>query len=159
MTLTTHVAIGAGIGVLVGEPALGFALGVISHFLVDMIPHGDTVLVDRFYIQKERFVPVAYTATDGALAVVLVMFLVAIKPDNVSNMALAMAVTGSALPDLLVGLADIFKKNRVGRAYYKFHFYFHDYFSRQYGDVNLKYAVAAQAVFIFIVVKLIERIA
>ncbi len=63
MTLTTHVAIGAGIGVLVGNPELGFVLGLVSHFMVDMIPHGDTLLADRFYIHKERLVPVAYTTT------------------------------------------------------------------------------------------------
>jgi hypothetical protein len=158
MTLTTHVAIGAGIGVLVGNPVLGFTLGVISHFLVDMIPHGDTALVDRFYVQKERLIPVAYTTTDAVVAVILLVFLGVIKPDSVSTIPFAMAVTGSVLPDLIVGVVDIFHRSKIGRAYYNFHFFFHDYFSRTYGDVNLKAAIAAQAVFVIIVVKLIQSI-
>jgi len=159
MTLTTHVAIGAGIGVLVGNPALGFALGLVSHFMVDMIPHGDTRLADRFYIHKEKLVPVAYTTTDAALAVILLMFLVTIKPDGVHNSAFAATVIGSVLPDLMLGVADIFKSNKTLRAYNRFHFFFHDYFSRQYGDVSLKYAIAAQAIFVLVVIKLIERLA
>jgi hypothetical protein len=158
MTLTTHVAIGAGIGVLVGNPILGFVLGGISHFLVDMIPHGDTVLADRFFVHKEKMVPVAYTMSDGALSIVLLMVLINIKPDSISNLPFAAAVIGSALPDLLVGVAELFKANRVSKAYLKFHFFFHDYFSRSYGDVKLRYALAAQAAFILVIMKLIERI-
>ncbi len=159
MTLTTHVAIGAGIGVLVGNPVLGFTLGVVSHFLVDMIPHGDTALPEKFYVHKERFIPVLYTASDMVISAALILLLVFIKPENVSTVSLIAAVAGSVLPDALIGVADLFKKNQLMRKYYKFHFFFHDYFSRPYGDANLKYALAAQAIFVIIVVKLIERIA
>ncbi len=158
MTLTTHVAIGAGIGVLVGNPALGFGLGVVSHFLVDMIPHGDTGLADRYYNNNEKLVPVAYAGIDGALAVILLMLFVVIKPDSVATAPFAAAVIGSVLPDLLVGAADVMKKNRVLVAYRKFHFYFHDYFSRSYGDVKLRYALVAQTIFILVVVKAISQL-
>lgn len=158
MTLTTHVAIGAGIGVLVGEPTLGFILGAISHFMVDMIPHGDTLLADRYYINNEKLAPVAYTTFDAAFSIVLLMFLVAIKPDSVANIPFSAAVIGSILPDLLLGVRDIFKHNKALQAYHRFHFFFHDYFSRQYGDVSLKSAIAAQTIFVFVVIKLIEQI-
>ncbi|MFA5946519.1 MAG: hypothetical protein WC813_00655 [Patescibacteria group bacterium] len=159
MTLTTHVAIGAGIGVLAGEPALGFVLGAISHFLVDMIPHGDTGLADRYYNNHEKLAPVAYATIDGALSIVLLMVFVAVKPDSIANTPFAAAVIGSVLPDLMVGVADVMKKNRILKSYRQFHFYFHDYFSRSYGDVKLRYALVAQAVFVLLVVKLIEQIA
>jgi hypothetical protein len=156
MTLTTHVAIGAGIGAVVGEPALGFVLGAVSHFLVDMIPHGDTGLADRYYNNNEKLAPVAYATADGALAIILLMVFMAIKPDNIANTPFAAAVIGSVLPDLMVGLADVLKKNRALKAYRKFHFFFHDYFSRRYGDVKLRYAIVAQAAFVLVIIQAIR---
>ncbi|MFA5946247.1 MAG: hypothetical protein WC802_05075 [Patescibacteria group bacterium] len=155
MTLTTHVAIGAFIGAVVGEPALGFVLGIASHFLVDMIPHGDTILADRFHIEKQLKVPVAYAATDGAASILLLMFIVANRTDSSSNMAFAAAVTGSVLPDLVLGVAELMRKNEIMKAYYRFHFFFHDYFSRRYGDVKLRYALVAQTIFILIILKFV----
>jgi hypothetical protein len=158
MTLSTHVAIGAAIGVLVGQPVLGFALGLVSHFLVDMIPHGDTVLADRFFVHKDKMVPMIYTGVDIVLSLLLVALMVAIKPEHVGNGTLLAAVAGSVFPDALVGIAKLWKTNTLLKAYDKFHFYFHDFFSRPYGDVSLRLALAAQAVFIIIVIKLISQI-
>ena len=155
MTLTTHAAIGAAIGTLVGNPLLGFILGGVSHFLVDMIPHGDNELADRFHVHKMKKVPVAFMTTYAALAILLVMTLMALRPDGAPNAVFAASVMGSVLPDFMVGMADLFKKNSVLRAYRKFHFFFHDFFSRPYGDVRLRYALFAQAILIIVLVKFI----
>ena len=63
------------------------------------------------------------------------------------------AVAGSVLPDLLVGLADATKWPSLKR-FAKFHFFFHDFFSRKHGDVKLKYALAGQAGFIVILMNM-----
>jgi hypothetical protein len=47
MTLTTHATLGAVIGRATGNPVLAFIFGFISHFLIDMVPHGDTGLADN----------------------------------------------------------------------------------------------------------------
>lgn len=152
MTLTTHAAIGAAIGSAVGNPVLGFALGAASHFLVDMIPHGDNQLADLFRIhKKKRKLAVAYVMVDGVIAMYMVMAIFLVRTDG-TNIAFAAAVAGSVLPDLLVGLSDIFR-TRALKQFYRFHFYFHDFFSRKYGDVPLRWALIGQAVFIAVIFK------
>jgi hypothetical protein len=152
MTLTTHAAIGAAIGTVVGNPLLGFVLGGASHFLVDMIPHGDNNLADDFRIEKKKKLPVAYVTLDAMFSSMLVVFLLALKGDDVSSLAIGAGVVGSMLPDLLVALSDIFKKNKLLKSYYRFHFFFHDFFSRRYGDTRLSYALFGQICFIAILI-------
>jgi hypothetical protein len=157
MTLTTHAAIGAAIGTLVGNPLLGFTLGLASHFLVDMIPHGDNELSDRFHVHKKKKAPVAYVTVDYTLSFILTMMLVALRPDGISNLGFTAAVVGSVLPDLMVGAADLFKKNPLLRAYRKFHFFFHDFFSRKHGDIKLRYSLLAQAVVVAVLINFVIR--
>lgn len=152
MTLTTHAAIGAAIGSAVGNPAIGFLLGAISHFLVDMIPHGDSNLPELFRTQKRsRKFLIAYMTTDAVLAMYLVMG-VFLLHTNGTRIAFAAAVVGSLLPDLLVGLSDLWRCRPL-KKFKRFHFFFHDFFSKKYGDVPLKFALAGQAVFIAILFK------
>lgn len=152
MTLTTHAAIGAAIGSAIGNPLLGFALGAASHFLVDMIPHGDNHLADLYRVQKKkRKLAMAYVTVDGVLAMYMIMAVFLVRTDG-THTAFAAAVAGSILPDLLVGLSDILRW-RALKLFCKFHFFFHDFFSRKYGDVKLQYALAGQAIFIALLLK------
>lgn len=151
MTLTTHAAIGAAIGTVVGNPVLGFFLGAASHFLVDMIPHGDNELSDRFRVQKKKNIPVAYVTVDGVCTAILIALFASVFHENITP-AFAAAIIGSTLPDLLVGIAELFKKNTLFRAYYKFHFFFHDFFSRKYGDAPLTAALLGQGVAIILII-------
>lgn len=152
MTLTTHAAIGAAIGSAVGNPVLGFILGAASHFLVDMIPHGDNQLADLFRIhKKKRKLAVAYVTVDAVLAMYLVMTVFLVRT-NGTHTAYAAAVAGSVLPDLLVGLSDLWRTTAL-KKFCKFHFFFHDFFSRKHGDFPLKYALLGQAIFIAVLLK------
>ncbi|MFA6017702.1 MAG: hypothetical protein WCT28_02100 [Patescibacteria group bacterium] len=152
MTLTTHAAIGAAIGSAVGNPILGFVLGATSHFLVDIIPHGDNQLADLFRIHKKRRkLAVAYVTIDGVLAMYMIMA-VFLARTNGTHVAFAAAVVGSVLPDLLVGMSEIFG-GKLLKQFYKFHFFFHDLLSRRRGDIALRYAILGQAVFIAIMLK------
>lgn len=147
MTLTTHAAIGAAIGSAVGNPVLGFVLGAISHFLIDMIPHGDNQLSDLFRIHKKRRkLAVAYVMVDGVIAMYMVMAVFLGRTDA-THIAFAAAISGSILPDLLVGLSEIFRW-KVLKKFCKLHFFFHDFFSRKHGDVKLQHALIGQAIFI-----------
>ncbi len=156
MTLTTHAAIGSAIGSLVGNPVLGFFLGLGSHFLVDMIPHGDNNIADGYHLHKKKKLGVAYITVDAACAIVFLMSVVSGRPNNdTTNLAFSAAVIGSILPDLLVGLKEIFSKNKILKSFYKVHFFFHDCFSRRYGDTKLSYAIAGQALFIIALMRYI----
>lgn len=148
MTLTTHAVIGAAIGSAVADPVVGFLAGATSHFLVDMIPHGDNQLADLFRVHKRRKLAVTYVTIDAIIALLLLLATFAARGES-NNLAFSAAVAGSILPDLLVGLADATKWKPL-RKFSKFHFFFHDFFSRKHGDVKLKYALLGQLGFIFI---------
>lgn len=153
MTLATHTAIGAGIGFTVANPFLGFVLGFISHFLVDVIPHGDSALADRMRIEKKVKLPVALISLDAFVAMFLV--LLAFNLDGrISNLALSAAIAGSVLPDLLVGIHDV-TKTKYLRWFNRLHFFFHDFFIIRYRDVKLQNSLALQVGFMVLVFALI----
>jgi hypothetical protein len=151
MTLSTHVAIGAAIGFAVGNPWLGFGLGMLSHFLVDMIPHGDTQFATSFYEDADsRKFFLKYISIDATIALLLILGIFAFFEVPTSDLALAGAIAGSILPDLLTGAHEILK-TRLTKKYVKLHFFFHDFFTSRFGDIKLRHALTGQAVVIAII--------
>ncbi len=153
MTITTHAAIGAGIGFSIGNPVIGFFLGLCSHFLVDMIPHGDSAISENFRVHKKKKGPVAYTTIDGLIAIYLVLAFFNVRGD-VTSLALSAAIAGSILPDLLIGLYDATKSKHL-KLFYDFHFFFHDFFTSRKGDVKLRYALLGQAMFVVLLTRIV----
>lgn len=153
MTLATHTAIGTGIGFFVANPILGFILGFISHFAVDMIPHGDSALADQMRKEKKVKLPVALISLDAIVAMFLI--LLAFNLDGrISNVALSAAIAGSVLPDLLVGIHDV-TKTKYLRWFNRMHFFFHDFFIIRYRDVKLQHSLALQIGFMVLLFNLI----
>lgn len=147
MTLTTHAVIGAVIGQAVGTPFWAFIFGFISHFLVDMIPHGDTGISDNFRVHKrKRKRAVAYVVIDAVIGLFFVLILANTR-DLESIRTFSWGIVGSVLPDLIVGLFEVTKAPML-RWFIKLHFFFHDYFTHKKGDVPLYYAIMAQIVLI-----------
>ncbi len=147
MTLTTHATIGAVIGHAVGNPLWAFIFGFISHFIVDMIPHGDTGLSDNFRIHKrKRKRAVAYVVIDAIVALFFVL-IIANTRDIESVRTFSWGIVGGVLPDLIVGLFEVTKAPFL-RWFIRFHFFFHDFFVQRKGDVPLYYAIMAQIVLI-----------
>src|SRR5690348_15056845 len=126
MTTTTHTAIGALIGTAVGGPVLGFILGVASHYLVDMIPHGDMFMRESNNLvnkQTERLAHL-FVITDVALGITLLNVLGTFLPNDVTQSSAYIAsIFGSILPDLLVGINDLVK-SLPGRKHTRMHFFF-----------------------------------
>ncbi len=147
MTLTTHATLGAIIGHATGNPVLAFIFGLISHFLIDMIPHGDTGLSDNFRVHKRRRKQaVAYVMVDAVVALFFVLLLANTR-DIESVRTFSWGIAGGVLPDLLVGMYDL-TKSPLLRWFNRLHFFFHDFFIRRRGDVPLYYALMAQVVLI-----------
>lgn len=151
MTITTHAAIGAAIGFHIGNPLLGFTVGVISHYLVDMIPHGDSIMLERLHGKKTKKIPIAYGTIDSLLALMLVLILSNIEMYP-STLAFTAAIAGSIMPDLLSALYDLTKIKQL-RVFYTVHFFFHDYFIKRYKDVKLSYAIVAQVGFVILLLQ------
>jgi phosphatidylglycerophosphatase A len=147
MTLTTHATLGAVIGHTVGTPLLAFVFGFISHFLIDMIPHGDTGLADNYKIHKRRRkTALAYVMVDAVIAILFVLLLANTR-DLDSLRTFSWGIVGGVLPDLIVGLYEI-TKTPLLKWFNTLHFAFHDFFVRRKGDVPLYYALLAQVVLI-----------
>lgn len=147
MTLTTHATLGAVIGHAVGNPVIAFVGGFISHFLIDMIPHGDTGISDNFRVHKRRQKQaVAYVAVDAIVAVFFVLLLANTR-DIDSMRTFTWGIVGGVLPDLIVGLYEV-TKTPLLRWFNIMHFFFHDYFVKRRGEVPLYYALLAQVVLI-----------
>ena len=81
MTTASHAAAGALLGSMTGMPVAGFALGMLSHAALDIVPHYDL---------KDYRVDVALT-----IVISLSLFIVS-KGDP----ALVWGVVGGVLPDL-----------------------------------------------------------
>ena len=147
MTLTTHATLGAVIGRAVGNPLWAFIFGFISHFIIDMIPHGDTGLADNYKVKKvRRKRALAYVMVDAVVAILFILVLANTR-DIDSMRTFSWGIAGSVLPDLIIGVYEI-TKTKYLVWFNKLHFYFHDFFVKRKGDVPLYYAILAQIVLI-----------
>ena len=108
MFLTVHVTTGAWIGTVMPNVPAAFFVGVVSHFLLDRVPHYDPpiapgtakdgVLKNPIF---QRFLAIA--AIDVALALVMTAGLVRQLPAG-STRAIVAGAVGGMFPDLLFGL-------------------------------------------------------
>jgi hypothetical protein len=100
MLLATHSIVGAFIGKEIDYPPLAFLFGIISHILLDAIPHADGP--DDKPGQKETdpisFAQYALVAVD--IAVGLIVFIYLNSEEELSSSAIWGAI-GSILPDAL----------------------------------------------------------
>ncbi|NQV89697.1 MAG: hypothetical protein HQ488_05215 [Parcubacteria group bacterium] len=147
MTLTTHATLGAVIGHATGNSVLAFIFAFISHFLIDMIPHGDTGLADNYKIHhRHKKRALAYVTADAVFAIFFVLLLANTR-DIISMRTFSWGIVGGVLPDLIVGIYEI-TKTPLLRWFNTLHFAFHDFFVKRKGDVPLYYAILAQVVLI-----------
>ncbi len=106
MKATTHALVGGLSGALVGRPAPAFGAGVVSHALLDFLPHRDD---DR---------PLHLIADGCGVLVVLALAIVA------GNIGMAAGAIGGVIPDL-ENVPDILFK-RKGRKFFPSHWWKHE---------------------------------
>jgi len=114
---STHLAVGALIGTLAYRflfrlhwllvLTVAFAFGLASHFLLDMIPHGEGI-----YSDKSNFNFWIILSVELLVVFILVYFLGFYKPlGSLSNISIFAALVGSAFPDLPAIFIGVFKVN------------------------------------------------
>ena len=103
MLITPHVATGVAVGSLLPSPLLALLAGVVSHFLLDMIPHWDPD-------PRRRGQFAAFVAVDATLAGVVLLVSLGLYPE--SQTAILFAAFGAILPDVIENLGRIL----LGRA-------------------------------------------
>ncbi len=153
MFITTHALLGALIGEQVAShPALAFGLGLISHFLADIIPHGDSNLYKGYVSGSKVKRAVAYVTVDALVAMLFVLGLFN-TGFNEHRLAISLGILGSVLPDLLVAVYQLFHVERL-RWFNKFHFFFHNLITSKKGDIPLGWGIVMQLiVLVFLMVR------
>lgn len=151
MFITIHAAAGALVGAEITNPFLSFGAGVVLHFLMDIIPHGDSELGKRFFgllnkkISEEEKLKslAAYGLVDYIVAVFFLLYIVKnfyfAKDDGV-----IWAIIGSIAPDLLVALYML-TKSRYLKWFFDFHRFVHYLLlKRMKNDIPLKFGIVMQ---------------
>lgn len=90
MLVTNHVLSGAVIGATTRRPASAFALGFMSHFALDAVPHWGLW-------SPRTFLRVA--VSDGLVGVAVMATMAALAPRD-RRLAVLAGMAGAALPDL-----------------------------------------------------------
>jgi len=146
MFITTHAAIGAFIGEqLPTHPYIAFAFGAISHFLVDIIPHGDTQLYKDYTAGKKVRSSIAYTVIDAVLAIFLILFFLNTVTSD-AKFSVTMGIVGSILPDLIVGVYEVSRVTWL-KWFHRLHFFFHNMISDT-RDISFASGLGMQLVFL-----------
>ena len=145
MFLTAHTSVALLISTKIINPFLGFILGFISHFLIDIIPHGDEELDQKIISlnRKEKFIFLTLIGlVDLFFSLILVYFF--IKYSTTNNNVIYFTVLGSWLPDILWLSIDFFNVKFLG-FFIKFHTYMHTLIDYRYPII---YGIPLQIIFI-----------
>jgi len=113
MILLTHAIVGAAAGRLVSNPLLSFALGFVSHFIIDAIPHwgyplASVVSDEKSLIKKDmalnrKFIKdLILIGFDFSLGIILAIFIFQGRAGFINtSIPLIMGALGGVLPDAL----------------------------------------------------------
>lgn len=128
MFLTVHASVGALLGDKIGNEVAAFGAGFASHFVFDIIPHGDEKIGEIFLRSKLHWPLALLFIIDFAVAVILVsgMALLGVFANPYAAISGALAAT---LPDILSGFSEVSKK-LLWPGFHKFHEYNHQLLGR-----------------------------
>lgn len=144
MLLVTHAAVGAIVGQATGSPLLAAIGGFISHFLIDVIPHGDSNLY-KSYKRGERIrLARAYITIDAIATLLFVLALFNFR-DFIHPVNVSLGVAFGVLPDLLIGLYETGKASWL-RGFHGVHFFFHNLITDRKRDLSFRYGLLMQLV-------------
>ena len=133
MHLVVHATAGALVGQATGNPWLAFVYGILSHIILDMIPHGDSNLYKR-YKNKEFSVKkaMANTILDSIAAIVFVIVVFNLGIYQ-TKLVTSMAILGAIIPDVMIGLYELFSPNppKILKTIHKWHFINHDLIAKR----------------------------
>jgi xanthine/uracil permease len=147
MFITTHAALGAlAAEVFPTHPALAFVLGMATHFLADIIPHGDGGLYKGYISGSKVKRAVAYVVIDGVVAIFFILFLFNTQVFE-NRLAISMGIAGGVLPDLLVGVYEVTRVTGL-RWFHRVHFFFHNLVSGRTGDLSFPAGFSMQLLFL-----------
>jgi hypothetical protein len=127
MILTPHLIIGAAIGAKTHNLGLIIILGILSHYILDFVPHWDYINhgIKNFHKTKDfkaLFLDLFKIAIDGLIGLLIVLLVVWRKDLlNLNNLIfIILGIFFSILPDILLFAAIIFR-GTLTQKYVDFH--------------------------------------
>ncbi|MDD5749947.1 MAG: hypothetical protein PHO91_04220 [Patescibacteria group bacterium] len=149
MFITPHTSVAIWISTRVGDPLLAFVFGVVSHFILDIIPHGDDNIADHKKEKKEKLIYLMRIAfVDVFLACLLLYFFIS-SGSPVDYWVLFGAVLGAWLPDFAWITIEMLKLHTL-YWYVFYHGKLHNFFNWQYSPV---YGVPFQIFFTLLMLR------
>lgn len=125
------------------QPVFAFLVGIVVHLLIDAIPHGDANLYEQYTSGERARFAVAYTVVDALIGLLLTIFLLTREVPSAVRESVAWGITGGVLPDILVGLREVFRHAWLERVH-AIHTFFHNGVTKRIGDVPLWVGVGVQ---------------
>lgn len=132
MIITPHLLIGAVIGAKINHFGWIIVLGIVSHLILDRIPHWDygkrveKIPRDKNF-KKNLFVEFLKIGVDGLVGLIIVILIIWQK-DMMKSAYLSFIFVGifaSILPDILLGASKLFyiynKFKKISKSYVDFH--------------------------------------
>ncbi|MBI4457377.1 hypothetical protein HY633_00245 [Candidatus Uhrbacteria bacterium] len=157
MFLAVHASVGAITGNVAPDPISAFTIGFLSHFLVDMIPHGDEYMYEGYKNGARVRRAILYVACDVVATLVLVALLF-IEQDFFSTRNVALGIIGGLLPDLLVGIHEL-RTTRLLREFHRFHMRNHHFLIKHLRkferDIPMRYGLLLQGVVLTLLVRVV----
>ncbi len=146
---------GALIGQNVATPGLAFAVGAASHFILDMIPHGDSHLYHNYKQGVEKKRSLTYVAIDAIFSVIIFIYLLEVAP-YASRGTMIAGVIGGVIPDLVVALGEAIR-TRALHEFQVLHMRIHDAIVVRLRNIPLKWGILMQIVILWAMVLLVRR--
>lgn len=109
MFLTPHTSVALWISTKATNPILAFGLSLLSHFILDIIPHGDETLGEHKETERERRLYLRKTAfVDVMLSSILIYYYIA-RHQQFNPWLLSAVILGAWIPDLMWISIETFK--------------------------------------------------
>lgn len=154
MFVTTHALFGALIAEqMPTHPVAAFVLSIAAHFLMDIIPHGDSRLYKGYISGAKARRAVAYVLVDALVALFFVLFLFNTKFID-HRVAITAGIIGGVLPDFLVGVYEVLRIPGL-KWFHRVHFFFHNLVTGKRGDLALSTGIAMQMVLLATILSII----
>lgn len=147
MTFTTHLLTGAAIGATTGNIPAAFIGGLVSHFILDSIPHIDAGWIEaQPNIGQTKWSKKLWTAVIVDVAVGTLLFTL-VTPPSVHALPLVAGGIGGLFPDLFDNVPfwrDSWHATKIGAWFYGWHDKTHFIKLARKNGVHILWAVVSQ---------------
>lgn len=108
MFLTVHAAAGLYLGSQIQSPWLAFLIGYLSHWLLDLIPHGDENIIERFkYTETQLKWRFFFAAAIDTLGVIIIFYFFTKSEALILTPGTIAGMFGAVAPDYLWGMHKV----------------------------------------------------